>query len=463
MEKIYRGDGKWAEYEYDGTSARVGKTVGTASSEETETTKYYNMGATVLNEVSSEEGNTTNLIGAGIEARMSVTGSSITSAYFLQKNAHGDVTAAISGTERAATYDYDAFGNTLVEEGEINNPIRYSGEYLDEETGLIYLRARYYDPSVGRFISEDTHWNPTNMIYGDKEYEEGETKIPNIASILQSSNLYAYACDIIGTKTFFGIFVPNETQAYCGNSPVNFYDCNGMWMEGDEKLSFGAQMYTIAYGNDWETYNRIYENASTDEERQYAQEMMDYYHERAEDIRALDAQGKVTEVYYSVTHVKQENNGICFAASFVMVDGYRYGYKPTTKTAIDFAVYQKSQGTDEQLSRQEALDLSNSEGGVLPGRHRNPGENGEKVVSVLIGAAMPVGVKLKSTKGGTGHVIVLNGAAYAPGHDVVVSFHDPNRSDEVYSRYSRMEEYYEKRGFEIDDLIIVSDLGAWYN
>ena len=157
-------------------------------------------------ESEKNQGNTTNLIGAGIEARMSVTGSSITSAYFLQKNAHGDVTAAISGTERIATYDYDAFGNTLVEEGEINNPIRYSGEYLDEESGLIYLRARYYDPSVGRFISEDTHWNPTNMIYGDKEYEEGETKIPNIASILQSSNLYAY----------------------CMNNPVMYKDPSGL-------------------------------------------------------------------------------------------------------------------------------------------------------------------------------------------------------------------------------------------
>ena len=200
MEKVYRGDGKWAEYEYDRTSARVGKRTGTVSSEETETTKYYNMGATVLNEVSSEEGNTTNLIGAGIEARLNVSGG-----YFLQKNAHGDVTAAISRTERVATYDYDAFGNAIVEEGEINNPIRYSGEYLDEETGLIYLRARYYDPSVGRFISEDTHWTPKNMIYGDKEYEEGETKIPNIASILQSSNLYAY----------------------CMNNPVNYVDPSG--------------------------------------------------------------------------------------------------------------------------------------------------------------------------------------------------------------------------------------------
>ena len=206
MEKIYRGDGKWAEYEYDGTSVRVGKTVGTAASTETETTKYYNMGATVLNEVSSEEGNTTNLIGAGIEARMSVTGSSITSAYFLQKNAHGDVTAAISGTERVATYDYDAFGNTLVEEGEINNPIRYSGEYLDEESGLIYLRARYYDPSVGRFISEDP--------------------------IRDGMNWYAY----------------------CGNSPVMMVDPSGLvsiiFVAGDmyDQAEVRKEIYEDNYG-----------------------------------------------------------------------------------------------------------------------------------------------------------------------------------------------------------------------
>ena len=194
MEKIYRGDGKWAEYSYDGTSARVGKTVGTAASTETETTKYYNLGATVLNEVSSEEGNTTNLIGAGIEARLNVSGG-----YFLQKNAHGDVTAAISGTERAATYDYDAFGNTLVEEGEINNPIRYSGEYLDEETGLIYLRARYYDSSVGRFISEDP--------------------------IRDGMNWYAY----------------------CGNSPVMMVDPWGLYTDyafyGDEHQMKAAELY----------------------------------------------------------------------------------------------------------------------------------------------------------------------------------------------------------------------------
>ena len=72
------------------------------------------------------------------------------------------------------------------------NPMKYCGEYYDEETGFIYLRARYYDPSIGRFISKDPHWNPSNMIYGDKECEDAKVKEPNNAAILQSNNLYVY-------------------------------------------------------------------------------------------------------------------------------------------------------------------------------------------------------------------------------------------------------------------------------
>ncbi len=51
-------------------------------------------------------------------------------------------------------YIYDAFGNQLDSSADIN-PFRYCGEYYDAETGLIYLRARYYDSANGRFISED--------------------------------------------------------------------------------------------------------------------------------------------------------------------------------------------------------------------------------------------------------------------------------------------------------------------
>ena len=89
-------------------------------------------------------------------------------------------------------YTYDAYGkeqlfsitpqgeNTLAlvwkaETERIYNPFRYCGEYADSETGMIYLRNRYYDPDSGRFITEDPakdglNWyvycggNPVNRI-----------------------------------------------------------------------------------------------------------------------------------------------------------------------------------------------------------------------------------------------------------------------------------------------------------
>ena len=67
-----------------------------------------------------------------------------------------------------------------------DNAIGYAGEYLDSETGFVYLRSRYYDPATRRFISEDPHWNTGNMIYEDNP---GENPVPNIVAIIQSENL----------------------------------------------------------------------------------------------------------------------------------------------------------------------------------------------------------------------------------------------------------------------------------
>jgi large repetitive protein len=52
-------------------------------------------------------------------------------------------------------YAFDAFGNALASSGSTPNDYRYSGERLDDETGLVYLRARQYDPSSGRFLGMD--------------------------------------------------------------------------------------------------------------------------------------------------------------------------------------------------------------------------------------------------------------------------------------------------------------------
>jgi len=43
-----------------------------------------------------------------------------------------------------------------------NNPYRYSGEYYDTESRYTFLRARYYDPAIGRFISEDPAFDGNN-------------------------------------------------------------------------------------------------------------------------------------------------------------------------------------------------------------------------------------------------------------------------------------------------------------
>ena len=59
-----------------------------------------------------------------------------------------------------AAYEYDAFGGLAMQEQAVeaeSNAFRYNGQYTDEETGLIYLRNRYYDPSIGRFTQEDIH------------------------------------------------------------------------------------------------------------------------------------------------------------------------------------------------------------------------------------------------------------------------------------------------------------------
>ena len=51
------------------------------------------------------------------------------------------------------TYDYDAFGNKINSTGTTPNNFLYRGEEYDPDLGLYYLRARYYNPLTGRFMS----------------------------------------------------------------------------------------------------------------------------------------------------------------------------------------------------------------------------------------------------------------------------------------------------------------------
>ncbi len=81
--------------------------------------------------------------------------------YFYITNMQGDVVELvdISGTT-VVKYKYDAWGSIIYQFdsglGVANaNPFRYRSYYYDIETGWYYLQSRYYNPSIGRFISAD--------------------------------------------------------------------------------------------------------------------------------------------------------------------------------------------------------------------------------------------------------------------------------------------------------------------
>ncbi|MBE9078258.1 putative Ig domain-containing protein [Romeria aff. gracilis LEGE 07310] len=52
-------------------------------------------------------------------------------------------------------YVYDAYGRLIAHDGNADNAYQFAGEQRDSQTGLDYLRARYYDSDLGRFISKD--------------------------------------------------------------------------------------------------------------------------------------------------------------------------------------------------------------------------------------------------------------------------------------------------------------------
>ncbi len=100
------------------------------------------------------------------------------------------------------TYDYDAFGNLTARTGSTPNHYLFTGEQFDSDLGLYYLRARYANPSTGRFWSMDSF--------------EGFGSDP--------TSLHKYT--------------------YCGNNPVNCIDPSGRSFL--TQTSFAVAARTIA-------------------------------------------------------------------------------------------------------------------------------------------------------------------------------------------------------------------------
>ncbi len=133
-------------YVYDDQGRRIQKTVGTA------TTNYLYSGSDLIAEYGAAWGLPTAQYLPGPDApveRMTATGAQYYHADGLNSIvAATDQTGATAGTQR-----FDAWGNVLASTGSIPH-YGYTGREPDE-TGLVYYRARYYDPSIGRFTQRD--------------------------------------------------------------------------------------------------------------------------------------------------------------------------------------------------------------------------------------------------------------------------------------------------------------------
>ena len=75
---------------------------------------------------------------------------------YLHHDQQGSTRLLTSSTgTKEATVTYDAYGNTTGTTGTATTPLGYDGQYTSSDTGLIYLRARTYDPKTTQFLSVD--------------------------------------------------------------------------------------------------------------------------------------------------------------------------------------------------------------------------------------------------------------------------------------------------------------------
>jgi RHS repeat-associated protein len=145
-----------ATYQYDGTGQRTSKTV----NGNTNAFVYDNAEGT--SQILSD-GTNDYIYGPGGIPLEQINGSTVT---YLHRDQLGSTRVLTDQNKNVVgTYSYDAYGNTTSKTGAASTPLEFAGQYKDTESGLYWLRARYYDPSTGSFTSVDPLASATKAIY----------------------------------------------------------------------------------------------------------------------------------------------------------------------------------------------------------------------------------------------------------------------------------------------------------
>ena len=138
-------------FTYDGDGRRASKSInGTA-------TQYiYDTIAGLAYVLSEKTGISTTLYTYGTDL-VALTAPDTTQSYY-HYDGLGSTRALSNGSGQVTVrYSYDAFGAVRTSSGTASTSFKFTGEQSDDEIGLIYLRARYYDPALGRFVTKDSY------------------------------------------------------------------------------------------------------------------------------------------------------------------------------------------------------------------------------------------------------------------------------------------------------------------
>ncbi len=145
LSSVNSGQSSVVSYRYNGMGDRLQQTTG---GQTTTFTMDLNMGlAQVL-----DDGTNTYLYGNG-----RITQTSGTNTQYFLGDALGSVRQMTDATGTITlAQNYDPYGNPIISVGAAHTSYGFDGEATDAATGLVYLRSRFYAPSMGRFLNRDT-------------------------------------------------------------------------------------------------------------------------------------------------------------------------------------------------------------------------------------------------------------------------------------------------------------------
>lgn len=208
--RIDLADGGYATYKYDPFGRRIEKDVNG-----TVTAYVYDLSSILLevDAAGAVQARYTHATGVDQPLMMERGGQ----LYFYHLDGESNVAQlSDAGGGVVCSYSYESFGRTKVCD-QVVNPYAFAGREFDPESGLYYMRARYYDPGLGRFLSPDP-LDVANVVLATQDARAARTVLP------------ASAAALTGTAGLEALRQPQQFNAYgyARNNPLSFRDPSGL-------------------------------------------------------------------------------------------------------------------------------------------------------------------------------------------------------------------------------------------